>query len=772
MNKKMYLLTLFVGLFTLSNLHANDLLDEDLEELMNMKSEVKADVGSRNGAQNFLDSLSPVDVITYDKIENTGLTSLTDVLRYFVAGFNAPETSVADGSDHIRAFTLRGMAPDQVLVLINGKRLHTSSLLHVNSTIGRGSSNADLDTIALKSIQRIEILRDGAAAQYGSDAISGVINIILKGAGHKNSIGVHYGQRSKQDGDKLYADAFITKPLRYDGFINLTLSAQDQDKTQRAGLDSRLSTPSVQTHAGIPASKNYNFVLNTEIPQESDITIYSNAVFNYRDSEASAFFRPSDHDPATSLLYPNGFLPMINAKITDYSLVLGVSGEFIKGISWDLSNTYGYNNIDYYVNNSMNYSLGAASPTSFYNGSLTFLQNTTNFDVKKSIGDLNIATGLEYRYENYKINAGDTSSYTGTASQGFAGYRPENETDSSRNSYALYLDMVYHLYENLSFEGAFRHENYNDFGSTSNVKFSAGYKPVENVLLRTSVSTGFRAPSLAQSFYSQTSSYVSGGSLITQGTFTPDSEVSKAFGAKELKPEKSKHLTIGSVYQPNKNSSFMFDYFYTKVEDRIMLSDDMSATTAAQTAILAANGVGKARFFTNAVDTTTEGFDLKFNHKFEFENNSKLDFSIWYNYALNKISSFNDSTITREGSYEQVDRVENGQPKTALRILNRYELDDLTTTLNINRYGSYRQVISNIAYEFEPAWTADIDVAYKINKSINVAIGSINLFDTYPNKWDGLSGTFYGYDGIKPYSRYSPFGYSGAYYYVRANIKF
>ena len=214
-----------------------NIYDKSMEDILSMESELKAEIGSREGARNYLDSNTPVDVITYKQIENSGLTSLTDVLRYFVAGFNAPETSIADGSDHVRAFTLRGMAPDQVLVLINGKRVHTSALLHVNGVIGRGSSHVDLDTIALGAIDRVEILRDGAAAQYGSDAISGVINIILKGMGHKSSVSAHYGQRSKGDGQKVEAEAFVATALKNDGFLNVTMETIGQEKTQRAGKD-------------------------------------------------------------------------------------------------------------------------------------------------------------------------------------------------------------------------------------------------------------------------------------------------------------------------------------------------------------------------------------------------------------------------------------------------------------------------------------------------------------------------------------------------------
>jgi iron complex outermembrane receptor protein len=375
MKYKHILFELFVCSFTL--LHAQENIDNiSLEDMLNLETELTADVGSRSGAVGSLYSLSPTDVITAQAIQNTGLTSLTDILRYFVAGFNAPETSVADGSDHVRVFTLRGMSPDQVLVLINGKRVHTSALLHVNGTIGRGSSGVDLDTIAIGAIEKIEILRDGAAAQYGSDAISGVINIILKGAEHHNIVSVHTGQRKKGDGEQFSSDIFLTKELPYDGFINLTLQLKKQNQTQREGEDRRVHASIYKTHVGIPDTKNILALLNSDIELENGGNFYTHLTFNYRESEASTFSRESN---AT---YPNGFLPLLQATITDGGFTCGTEGELHNGYHWELSNTLGYNSMKYTMRDTYNYDL-TPSPRSFYNGTLSFLQNTTNFDVKK-----------------------------------------------------------------------------------------------------------------------------------------------------------------------------------------------------------------------------------------------------------------------------------------------------------------------------------------------------------------------------------------------------
>ena len=762
--------TIIISMCLSASLYATDeLLDENIEDILSMKSELKADIGSRDGARNYLDSNTPIDVITHKQIESSGLTSLTDVLRYFISGFNAPETSIADGSDHVRAFTLRGMNPDQILVLINGKRLHTSSLLHVNGVIGRGTSHVDLDTIALRSIQRVEILRDGAAAQYGSDAIAGVINIILKGIGHKSSLSVHTGQRKEGDGTLLQADTFITIPLNYDGYVNLTLDAKSQDETQRAGVDNRVAPPRVTTHVGIPKSSSYKAMLVSEIPQSNDFNIYTQLLFNYRDSEASTFFRPSS--ASSTPLYADGFLPSLRAEITDYSAVLGIKGNIDSSTTFELTNVYGVNNFHYFLDNSMNYSLGSASPTSFDNGSLNFMQNTTTLDLKKSSDIFKVAGGVEFRYENYQIDAGDESSYIGTGSQGFAGYTLDNEIDADRTSYALYVDSIYNFTKKLMFEVALRYEDYSDFGESTNGKIALSYKLNSKLMFRSSGSTGFRAPSLAQSNYSQSSSFVdNSGNLTSQGTFRTNHEISTALGSKDLLSERSQHFTIGNVYQPNKNTTLSIDYFYIQVNDKILLTPELTGSTQAQKDVLTKYNVSSARFFTNAANTSTQGIDLKLDSLHAISDNSELDLGIWYHYSSNKIQKNNNIQTLSDMAVKTM--IEDGQPKDSLKFLVNYLYKDLDTTLNLSRYGSYKQNMNYIDYTFDAAWTTDLDISYSITQDFNVAVGGTNIFDVVPNKWDGLTGDFYGSNGIKPYSRYSPFGYSGAYYYLRATIQF
>ena len=759
------LLSLLLIGITSSCLQAEENILEEmsLADMMLMETEIKADVGRRDGSANFLYAKTAVDVITSKQIEDSGLTSLVDVLRYFIPSFNAPETSIADGTDHVREYTLRGMSPDQVLVLINGKRVHTSAMIHVNETIGRGTSHVDLDTIALNAIEKVEILRDGAAAQYGSDAIAGVINISLKGIGHKNSISVHTGQRAKSDGTQLSVDTFISIPLKYDGFVNIAMQAKNQERTNRAGIDNRLVIPVVSTYVGVPESESFTALLNSEIVFKDDTILYSRATMNYKDSTSSTFYRDSN---ATH----QGFLPLLNLKNLDYSVVIGLKGEIGNGYFWDLSNSYGYSNIKHFLSNTMNYSQSTSSLSSYDIGKLTSTQNTTNLDMTKNFDYMNLSFGAEYRYESYEIGSGMYDSYIGTGSEGFPGYKPENEVDVSRSSYAVYLDSTFYIFDEISTEFALRHENYSDFGKTTNAKLAFSYKPMDNLLLRTSASTGFRAPSVVQSDYSKTSSL--GGILVSVAA--PDSSLAQAHGAQDLKAEKSKHFTLGSVYQVSKDTYFMIDYFYIDVEDKIVYSDLKTDLTLAEKALYGVNGL---LYFTNGMDTKTQGVDIKFKTKYIFRDNSLLDFSVWYSHNENKVTSLDGVTLTKEKAIESIDLVENGQPKDNIKILASYYVDNITSTLNINRFGSYYQMKRNElgvqnSYKFEAAWTVDIDIQYKLTDSFKLAVGGNNIFDTLPNKWDGLSGGLYGYDGIKQYSRYSPFGYSGAFYYIRASYEF
>lgn len=733
------------------------LLDESLESLLDTNIQTKAQIGTRDISKDHLQSNTAIDVITLEQIHSSAVTKLTDLLDYYIAGFSVTRSSLSDGMDHIVEYSLRGMKADQVLVLVNNKRYHPSSLVATSE----GTSFVDLNSIPLIAINRVEVLRDGAAAQYGSDAIAGVINIILK-SNDENTLSLHNGIRKEGDGAQAQVDSFIHIPLDYDGFMNFAISANNQDSTNRAGLDRRISTPAVTMHYGLPDSKTIGAVINSEIVSINNNIFYSSLILNYQESEASTFYRTPDSSRA---IYPDGFLPMLKDMILDYSLVLGAKGKFKDGTTWDISNVYGYNSSDFSLTNSMNYDLNASSPTSFNNGKLKTIQNSTNIDFKKSMKNIVLSGGLEYRFDNYSITSGDSASYFATGSQGFPGYQPSNEVDKNRDSYAGYIDTLFNITENFSTDLALRYENFSDFGDTTNYKLATKYNLTPKVLLRATTSTGFRAPSMSQSNYSYTSSSLSGDTLLKKGIFQPVHPVSKSLGASELDAEKSTHYSTGIVYRPTKNSSLMVDPFLIKVKDRILLSDKQGATTPEQIEIFNQYNISNVQYFTNLADLETSGIDIKYNNIYTFTNSNKLDTTLWFNYSKSKVKNKDNLSASTIGTLEDV------LPKQYVKLLNVYKIPDATIGFNINYYGSYDKNSGGDTRKFDSVITADLNIKYRYTKKLNLSMGGFNIFDKVPNKWD-RSNKYNGYDGIMPYSNSSPIDYSGAYYYMSIKYKF
>ncbi len=773
-----------------------ELYEKPLSELLKVETELKADVGSRSGDRDLLASDVPVDVVTAEQIRQTGFTELSKILQRFIPGFNFPRPSITDGTDHARPFTIRGMNPDQVLVLINGKRLHQSSLMNINGTIGRGTSGADLNTIPITSIERVEVLRDGAAAQYGSDAIAGVINIVLKGYGHKNEITATYGETKEGDGQVKQTDLFYSIPLSFDGFINISAEYRNRGETNRAGVDARDQYPSGDPRNDYDAPLNHHYgdadtqdgllSLNSEVIIENGFTFYLHGLYDNRDSQAGAFFRRPVDGRNNPEIYPDGFLPMISADIEDYSFTTGTKGILSNNIKWDLSYTHGYNEYSFNVDDSHNDSLGDDSPTSFDSGKTTYKQQLINLDISKKINDWDVAGGLEFRNEIYQIHQGEEASYIlGEASdfagaQGFPGFQLGNEVDERRNSIAAYIDTKYHLNDEIDIGLAARYEDYSDFGSTFDGKLSLLYKPVSTLLLRTSASTGFRAPSLSQSYYTSTTTGRSGDTLYQTGTFAVDDPVAIALGAVDLEPEKSTHFTAGFVYQPTSEISFSSDYFYAAIDDRIMLTSNIKETISEEVKlILNANGVGRARYFTNAISTKTQGIDLRLNYKHQFNNNSTIKTGVSYHYNHTDVTGVNTapSILGADGQSLLVDdltitTLEDGQPKENVKIYTQYLYKNYIMVVNLNKFGRYKSVFGATTYEFDSKWTTDLDLSYQLNNKFNIAIGAHNIFDVYPDKWGETSSSIVGSDKVLQYSQYSPFGYNGAFYYIRIGASF
>ncbi|MCK4492456.1 MAG: TonB-dependent receptor [Methylococcales bacterium] len=774
-------------------------LEEDfsLESLLEMETDAKATVGSRGKAIDLLNAKVPVDVVTAQQIDKTGFTDLAQVLQRFIPGFNYPRAYLADGTSHVRPFTLRGMSPDQVLVLVNGKRLHTSSLLHVNGTVGRGSTGVDLNTIPLRSIERVEVLRDGAAAQYGSDAIAGIINIILKSGGEAHQLTSTVGQTYEGDGELYQTDLHYGTTLPLDGFINMTAELRTRHPTDRAGLDTRPQyfagnaqndEPNRLTdRQGDARVKSFLFTFNSEIPLSNALIFYLNGSMNYRRTESSVFFRRALDNRTIRGLYPNGFLPLLGSTILDYSSTFGVKGKTHFDLSWDFNHTVGGNYLDYDVKNSVNVSLGMASPTSFNAGGLNSRQHTTNLDLFKKIDwgfdkPLEIALGFEWRYETFAITAGDNASYrhggvpvldgpnqgmsTMAGAQGFPGFRKSNQLNEDRHNFSTYLDLNSQFFNKLSLGIAGRYEYYSDFGSSLNGKFSLGHQVVDELLLRSSVSTGFRAPSLQQSYFNSIASISLKGDITSTATLPVGSPIAQALGAKSLQPETSQHFTAGFVFKPVPQFSLSADYFYTKIENRILLSRDISASfSPAVKDTLDRSYLSAARFFTNAINTETQGYDIQAHYDLDLQEKGALKLSALYHYHQTKVLNDVDTPNVlgeHDGhailSLNDHQNIESGQPRQNLILTANYKKNGFEGVFKVIKVGGF-----TLAKEdFKPQWVADIDLSYQFDPYFNIGVGVHNLFDTRPNELRNTG----------QFLQTSPLGHNGGFYYLRLSAEF
>jgi iron complex outermembrane receptor protein len=639
-----------------------------LENDVNQLNEVVL-VGTRSAGRVKLETPVPVDVVNVGKSASvTGRLDLTDILNYAAPSFNYNKQSGSDGADHVELGTLRGLGPDQTLVLINGKRRHSTAFVSVFGTRGRGNSGVDLSSIPVSSIDRVEILRDGASAQYGSDAIAGVINIILKKNINQLSVNVgasgyddpaynsrdavakgQYPHGGVIDGQAITLDANYGLAIgKNNGFINFTVDYDANGKTFRQTHDTAYSNPkalplnTVRRANGDGSASSINTFFNSEIPLSGTrTTFYSFGGISYKLSNDYAFTRnfsgspgrfPTDAGgnliPVPGIIFntPNGdsyYNPIIQTHNTDASIALGLKGTLGKDVDWDLSNTLGNNTFHFYGDKTFNASLGTGQ-THFYDGGPSFLQNTTDLNFNKHYKDImagfNVGAGAEYRYENYKIAPGEPGSYTNydtlkaTGSQGFPGYQPSDQVNAHRTVEGIYLDLEADVTKAWLIDFANRLEHYSDFGYNLSTKLATRYKVTDNFNIRGSLGTGYRAPSLQQINYSSSYTNVQGG-LISEVKIAPNySPITKAAGIPTLKQEKSQNYGLGFTYRPIPELSITTDGYIIKVKDRVVLSGQFSASdTNLDPAFIAALNslhVTQAQFFANAANTTNRGLDV------------------------------------------------------------------------------------------------------------------------------------------------------------------
>ncbi len=746
--------------------------------------------GTRVSDRTVAESQSPIDVITPEMLEATGTTELATALARAIPSLNFPRPAITDGTDAVRPAQLRGLSPDQVLVLVNGKRYHTGALVNLNGSQGRGAAPADLNTIPIASVERVEVLRDGASALYGSDAIAGVINIVLKGSGKGGSVQLVGGQYSAGDGAQgmLAADAGFH--LGAIGSVHLAAQAGHQNQTDRA----KPYLGVVEQRYGDPKVNQGAFSYNGELRPADYITFYSWGMASRREVLSNGYFRFAGDNRNIPAIYPDGFLPQIYNVTEDQQWVGGLKSSTSGGLTLDLSASYGHNKLTFDVLHSLNNSMGTASPTDFYAGLIELTQYAFNADFNKQLDwglayPVTLAFGAEARGEEFTEGAGEPASYINggvpsangsflPGAQVFPGFQPGDAGTFSRNSYAYYVDLEADITDKFSAGLAGRYEHFSDFGGTSNGKLSMRYAFTPKVALRATASTGFRAPSLPQLYFQSIATNFIAGVPYDIGTFRTNNPAAIALGAEPLKPEKSTNLSLGVVLQPTDALYVTVDAYQIKITDQVVLSENLTSTAVRN--YLQANGfpgIGGGRYFTNAVDTTTRGVDIVGSYRFDLAG-SPFDLTASFNYNKIEVDKIApnpaalmaiDPTAVRIGQ-AQLTRITRGAPRDKFVLGGEWRPGPWTLTANLTRWGDF--VVYNsptatpVQQDFSAKWTLDLAATYTLG-AWSFTLGGDNVTNAYPDQ------TLVG-QGTRPYLPYptnAPFGFNGAYVYGRIGYK-
>ncbi|MGX5730577.1 TonB-dependent receptor plug domain-containing protein [Pseudoxanthomonas beigongshangi] len=754
--------------------------------------------GTRVADRTAAESQSPIDILTPEALQATGTTELATALARALPSLNFPRPAITDGTSGVRPAQLRGLSPDQVLILVNGKRRHLSALVNVNGTIGRGSSAVDLNAIPVSSIARVEVLRDGASAQYGSDAIAGVVNIVLKGSEKGGSLVLDLGQYSAGDGRQyqLAGDAGVGFGDGR-GFVHVAGQVTRQDETDRAG-PYRGTSPNTGNNPDIgevayvygdPEVEAEAVSANAGFAFSDNLSAYATTLLSNRDITSFAFYRSPGHNPLVPQVYPNGYVPEINQVSKDRSLVAGLKGGTDSGWTWDVSYNYGYNKLFFYTQNSINYSLGVDSPHRFYDGALEYTQNLFNADFTKTLDwglayPATLSFGAEYRSEKWNQSPGNPNSYANGGAQGFGGFTPANAVHQDRHSHAAYVGLEADFTDKFSAGVAARYEDYSDFGSETSGKLSARYAFTDKVALRATVASGFRAPALAQQYYQVvTSQYnASVDRFFESGTFPATSAVAQALGAEALKAETSLSYSLGLVLQPVDRLYVTIDAYQIDIDDRIVLSSNLllggNAAAQALLASLGINGVTSARYFNNAIDTRTRGIDVVGTYSIPLAA-STLNLTAGYNHNKTEITRIapNPPELTALGANlwrvgrDEQGRIEEGYPRDKFTLNAVWNLASWDFALGTTRYGEFTTRVSETGnpandQEYGATWTVDASASYRLD-GWTFTLGADNLLDEYPDRTlfpNSNSGQF-------PYSSQSPGGFNGAYVYGRIGYK-
>ncbi len=823
--------------------------------------------GTRQPGRTVEDSPVPIDVFDASAVEDVSFTDLNNVLQTLVPSYQVSRQPISDGGTFVRPAQLRGLPTDKTLVLVNSKRRHRAALVQIG---GSGTQGPDIATIPAVALKSIEVLRDGAAAQYGSDAIAGVINFNLKDATDGFTITTQFGQYYEGDGLDVTISANAGLPIGDSGFFNISAEYYEAESTVRAEqycepwfcVEDFAADPANSVYAaavprasfgnedvvqpwGQPEQEAFRSFVNMGYTFSDLAEVYAFGNYSFSTSNGSFFYRyPGNgtiedlREPDGSIyspleIFPGGFTPRFFGDVYDYSAVGGLRGEFDFGLTYDVSGRFGVSEIQYTLKNTINPSLGPATPTSFRPGDLVNeeLQFQADFGMPFEVGlaaPLFFAFGASYLDESYEVQQGAESSYiagpyglpdpwdlcnddgtptmagagvadlncadpgdpvyqvVGVGSNGFPGYSPAFSDTYERDSYAFYADVSADVTDKLFLQAALRYEDYSDFDDTVLIYKVAGrYEILDQLAVRASFGTGFRAPTPGQQGTTNVSTRLPNGFPVATGLFPATSTVAQALGAEDLVPEESTNYTVG-LTGSFAGFTATLDFYQIDLTDRInaistiTVVDDCDPATPELDAgclgfrgnlidagVSGAESIGGVFYFTNAFDTTTRGMDLVVTYSTDWDSWGSTDFTASVNYNETEF----DGNVTDLFNAEDQFDFENGLPNWRGVFTAKHTLNDLSLLARLNYFGSYENsngggTVTQIQ-EFSPEVFVDLEAAYRVNETYQIAAGVRNLFDNYPDEGE-IGETCCG----RIYRSDSVVDWQGGFYYVKATATF
>lgn len=803
--------------------------DDSLEEVVV--------TGSRAKPRSVFDSAVPVDVVSGDDFVNQGDTDLSNLLRNVVPSYNVNAQPISDAATIVRPANMRGLAPDHTLVLVNGKRRHRAAVIYwLGNGVADGAQGPDISPIPSVALKQVEVLRDGAAAQYGSDAIAGVMNFRLKDAAEGGSLEVRYGEYYEGDGDKMTVSGNVGMPFTDEGFVNVSFEYGNSDPTDRSiqRADAQALIDSGNTAISNPAQvwgspeikDEFKLMVNMGLDIGGGREFFAFGNYMSKEVEGGFYFRnpdtrggvftgdggvtrlvadltpddgqacpvvPVGDDAALQSimanpncfvfneLFPGGFTPRFGGEAIDAAITAGVRGVTANDLNWELSASYGMSDVSFGIKNTVNASMGPRTPTEFKPGDYTQEDVNFNADVSYALGvdafasDLNIAGGVEWRQETFEITVGDEDSFRigpyasqgfSSASNGFPGFSPLAGGSFSRKNVAAYVDIEANITDPWLLGLAFRWEDFSDFGSTFNGKIATNFAITDEISIRGSFSTGFRAPTPGQSNAFNVSTEIDNatGNLVNNGTIPALSPIALQKGGQPLDPETSESMAFGVLFNFD-SFSITADVFSVKLEDRITVSQNFNLNAAEKAALVAqgvagADSIDNFRFFTNDFDTTTSGIDVVATWDLNLLEDP-TEFSVAYNYTETEVDKFTPGIIDAT----RIRELQEGLPESRWNISANHQLDDWRFLLRLSYYNSYYDSEDDRTYGDE--FIVDAEVEYHLSDSYAVTIGAQNLLDEYPDvNPNGAEQTG------RSYGQFNPAGFNGGFYYARVKYNF